>query len=155
MEYRKIKNNEPQLPSLTGLPLKDFEEPGKEFSIEFSSCASSRTFEGKPGMRLYKPGKTGSLPAMEDKLFFILVFMKTNPLQQHHAASFGITQPKASMFIHLFVPPLRKTLKRPGEIPQGKSIYLEDILKNCADVLPDGTERPVQRPSDHQTADEY
>ncbi|OAV64921.1 hypothetical protein Barb6_03057 [Bacteroidales bacterium Barb6] len=59
------------------------------------------------------------------------------------------------MFIHLFVPPLRKTLKRPGEIPQGKSIYLEDILKNCADVLLDGTERPVQRPSDHQRANEY
>ncbi|KAA6321567.1 hypothetical protein EZS27_028796, partial [termite gut metagenome] len=40
-----------------------------------------------------------SLPTVEDKLFFILVFMKTNPLQEHHAAGFGISQPKANMFI--------------------------------------------------------
>ncbi|OAV73745.1 hypothetical protein Barb7_02886 [Bacteroidales bacterium Barb7] len=86
-------------------------------------------------MRLYKPGKTDSLPAIENKLFFILVFMKTNPLQQHHAASFGITQPKANMFIHLFVPLLRKTLKRSGELLQRKMVLLIKDIYHTISIM--------------------
>jgi len=32
---------------------------------------------------------------------FLLINLKTNPLQEHHAASFGITQSKAHILIHL------------------------------------------------------
>ncbi|HEY5536127.1 MAG TPA: transposase family protein [Ignavibacteria bacterium] len=32
---------------------------------------------------------------------FLLIYLKTNPLQEHHAASFGITQPQANILIHL------------------------------------------------------
>ncbi|KAA6324104.1 hypothetical protein EZS27_026532 [termite gut metagenome] len=59
------------------------------------------------------------------------------------------------MFIHLFIPLLQKTLKRLGELPARKASEVEELLKNYDDVLLDGTERPIQKPSDNERADEY
>jgi hypothetical protein len=42
----------------------------------------------------------------------LLIYFKTNPLQEHYAASFGIIQPKANILIHLLSDLLRKALKR-------------------------------------------
>lgn len=155
MDYNKIKNNELQFRSLTGLSTVEFEELSVDFSIDFEEFISRYTFEGKERVRVYKPRKTSSLPTIDDKLLFLLIFMKTNPLQEHHAASFGITQPKANMYLHLLIPLLRKTLNRLGELPQRNSSHLRAILKDNQDVLLDGTERPIQKPSDYQTADQY
>ncbi|KAA6315003.1 hypothetical protein EZS27_034471 [termite gut metagenome] len=92
-----MRHNELQFRNLTGLSPAEFEEPSVDFSLELEAYMSKYTFEGKERVRLYKPRKRSSLPTVEDKLFFILAFMKTNPLQEHHAASFGMTQPKANM----------------------------------------------------------
>ncbi|KAA6338048.1 hypothetical protein EZS27_013908 [termite gut metagenome] len=148
MEYKKIQQNELQFLSLTGLSPTEFETLSIDFSVELEVYMSKYTFEGKERVRLYKPRKRSSLPTVEDKLFFILVFMKTNPLQEHHAASFGMTQPKANMYIHLFIPLLEKTLKRMGELPTRKASLVVELVKNYSDVLLDGTERPIQRPPD-------
>lgn len=155
MDYTKIRNNELQFRSITGLSTAEFEELRADFSIEFEEFISRYTFERKERIRAYKPCKTSSLPTIDDKLLFLLIFMKTNPLQEHHAANFGITQPKANMFIHLLIPLLRKTLKRLGELPQRNSSHLKEILKDYDDVLLDGTERPIQKPCDYEIADEY
>jgi hypothetical protein len=148
LEYKKIQQNELQFLSLTGLSPIEFSELSADFSVELEAYMSKYTFEGKERVRVYKPRKRSSLPTVEDKLFFILVFMKTNPLQEHHAAGFGISQPKANMFIHLFIPLLRKTLKRWGELPTRKASQIKELLKSYDDVLLDGTERPIQRPLD-------
>jgi hypothetical protein len=99
---------------LTGLSPAEFEELSADFSFELEAYMSEYTFEGKERVRLYKPRKRSSLPTVEDKLFFILVFMKTNPLQEHHAASFGMTQPKANVhpFIHTLTSENAKTFRR-------------------------------------------
>ncbi|KAA6318832.1 hypothetical protein EZS27_031203 [termite gut metagenome] len=148
MEYKKIQSNELQFRSLMGLSPAEFEVLSADFFVELEAYMSKYTFEGKERVRLYKPRKRSSLPTVEDKLFFILVFMKTNPLQEHHASSFGINQPKANLFIHLLIPLLEKTLKRLGELPTRKASLVAELLKNYKDVLLDGTERPIQRPSD-------
>jgi len=155
MQYEKIKHKPSQFQSLTGLSIKDFDILCADFSIEFTEYISHYTFEGKRRNRCYYPKRTSCLPRIEDKLFFTLIFLKTNPLQEHHAASFGLTQPKTNMLLHLFIPLLRKTLKRLGELPNRNAYHLEELLKNHTDVLLDGTERPIQKPSDYQIADEY
>ena len=43
-----------------------------------------KTVEGKPRQRRAGGGAPGTLPQMEDKLLFILVFQKTTPLQTMH-----------------------------------------------------------------------
>nr|WP_235817028.1 transposase family protein [Bacteroides ndongoniae] len=50
------------------------------------------------------------LPLIQDKLFFILVYLKTNPLQEFHAIQFEMTQPQANRWIHLLSEILRHTL---------------------------------------------
>lgn len=155
MKYENIKHNTSQLVSLTGLTSSEFESLSAEFSVEFSAYITRFTIEGKPRVRAYKPRKTSNLASIEDKLLFTLIFLKTNPLQEHHAASFGINQPKANLYIHKFIPILRQTLKRLGELPSRRPLALDQVLQNCKHVLLDGTERPIQKPSDIQIADEH
>ena len=155
MNYNKIRNNQGQFLSLTGFSVENFDLLSQDFSVDFQEYVTSYTYYGKPRLRLYKPRKPSILPSIEEKLFFILIFLKTNPLQEHHAANFGITQPKANMLIHLLLPLLRKTLRRLGELPERKASRLLEILKEQTDVLLDGTERPIQRPSDYELADEH
>ncbi|KAA6316840.1 hypothetical protein EZS27_032912 [termite gut metagenome] len=115
-----------QFRSLTGLSPAEYEELSADFSVELEAYMNHYPFKGKRRVRVYKPRKNSSLPTVGDKLFFILVFMKTNPVQEHHAATFGISQPKANMYIHLFILLLRKTLKRLGELPTRKASQMEE-----------------------------
>jgi hypothetical protein len=96
MNYAKIKHNSIQLISLTGLNNREFESLSEEFSVEFTDYITRFTIEGKTRRRMYKPRKTSNLSTIEDKLLFTLIFLKTSPLQEHHAAGFGISQPKAN-----------------------------------------------------------
>jgi len=77
---------------------------------------------------------------------FLLIYLKTNPLQEHHAASFGMTQSLANILIHLLCSLLRKTFKRLGELPKRNEYRLKYILKLCEDVLLDEVVSPIQRP---------
>jgi hypothetical protein len=72
LEYKKIRQNELQFLSLTGLSLAEFEELSADFSVELEAHMSKYTFEGKERVRVYRPRKTSNLPTVEDKLFFIL-----------------------------------------------------------------------------------
>ena len=84
---------------------------------------------------------TTVLSLIQDKMFFILVYLKTNPLQELHAIQFEMTQPQANRWIHLLSEILRRVLK-----PWINSLI--HILQGCEEVLLDGTERPIQRPLD-------
>src|SRR5262245_25303083 len=66
------------------------------------------TQEGKPRQRQIGGGATGALPKSEDKLFFILVYQKTNPLQTMHGLHFGLSKPQANDWIHRLLPVLQQ-----------------------------------------------
>lgn len=155
MKYRKIRRIPTQFLSLTGLTVAEFDALEQDFEVDVNDHLSRFTFEGKPRIRTHKPRKTSVLPTIKDELFFALIFMKNNPLQECHAAMFSMSHPQANMLIHTFVPLLRKTLKRLGELPERRASKLEYLLENQSDVLLDGTERPIQRPSDYEVADEH
>src|SRR5690606_1226775 len=109
---------------------------------------------GKPRQRRTFARTDTVLPKACDKLLFLLVYLKTNPLQEHHAASFGMTQSQANLLIHLLSGLLRKTLKRLGELHERNEFRVMHIIKSGEDVLVDGVERPIQlpQPSDLLTA---
>ena len=52
--------------------------------------------EGKRRQRQVGGGAKGVLPQMEDKLLFILVYQKTNPLQTMHGLQFDLSQSQTS-----------------------------------------------------------
>jgi hypothetical protein len=69
---------------------------------------SDKTLKSKPRQRRGGGGAPGTLPQMEDKLLFILVLQKTNPLQTMHGLQFDLRQPQA----HYWIPHLLPVLPR-------------------------------------------
>src|SRR5947207_14744820 len=57
------------------------------------------------------------LPAPEDRLLFILVYLKTNPLQVAHGIMFGLPQGKTNQWIHVLLPVLRAAMRQLGDAP--------------------------------------
>lgn len=51
------------------------------------------------------------------KLFFLLVYLKTNSLQQHQAASFGLSQSKVHRIARVLLERLNETLTALGLAP--------------------------------------
>jgi hypothetical protein len=149
MRYDKLKRRPAQFLVLISLSVPDFDYLLAHFKGEWDEYNAHFTLEGKIRQRLFYPRKDSVLPSAGDKLLFLLVFLKTNPLQEHHGASFGLTQSQTNLWIHRLSDILRKTLKHLGELPERNEYRVKYIIQNFEDVLLDGTERPIERPSDN------
>lgn len=154
MRYYKIKKNLPQLQSLTGLDKDSFETLLFYYEQDWNEYITHFTLSGKPRERLSKSITCKHLPATADKLMFILSYLKNNPLQEYHAACFGMTQPQANSLIHLFSKILLKTLKHLGELPEENHLRLVHTLKPYTDAILDGAERPIERSVDEELQQE-
>src|SRR5262249_61453503 len=97
-------------------------------------------------------GATGALPKSEDKLFFILVYQKTNPLQTMHGLQFGVSQPQANAWIHRLLPVLQQALRALGEAPErdARRVATRPLARaGRSDLTIDRSEPPRQRPKDN------
>jgi len=148
MRYDKVRKNEAQMLSLTGLTVLEFEALLPSFQYHWDEYYTRYTLQGKLRERISYGRKTGKLPMIGDKLLFILSYLKNNPLQEYHGATFGMRQPQCNEWVHLLSGILVKTLKALGELPDRNSLRMEHVLVVYKDVLLDGTERPIQRPMD-------
>ena len=81
-------------------------------------CIRQQNLEGKPRQRRTGGGVTRTLPPMEDKLLFILVFQKTNPLQTMHGLQFQLSQPQTPYWIHHLLPVLQRAFAALGMAPE-------------------------------------
>jgi hypothetical protein len=84
-----------------------------------------------------------------DKLLFVLSYLKNNPLQEYHGATYQMTQPQCNNWVHLLVWILYKSLKDLGKLPERNHLRVQYLTEQCENVLLDGTERPIERPTDH------
>jgi hypothetical protein len=146
MKYDKVKKNATQLLSFPGFTAVEFETLLPAFKCELEEYDAHFTLKGKVRQRISYGRKTGKIPLIGDKLLFILSYLKNNPLQEYHGATFGMTQPQCNDWIHLLSDILVKTLKSIGELPDRNSQRMRYVLQSCDNVLLDGTERPIQRP---------
>jgi hypothetical protein len=88
---------------------------------------------------------------MEDKLLFILVYQKTNPLQTMHGLQFDLSQPQTNYWIHHLLPVLQRALAALGMAPERDASRVATsplALEGAPDVVMDATERRRQRPTD-------
>ena len=149
MDYKKVRKSPSQFLAMTSLTIEDFDELLPYFKAHWDDRNDRLTLDGKPRQRISYGKKNSLLPLASDKLFFILTYLKNNPLQETHGAMFGLTQPQCNDYVHLLSDILFKTLKTLGELPETNHLRMVHLLKECGDVLIDGTERPVQRPRDN------
>lgn len=81
-------------------------------------------------------------------MFFILVYFKQYPTQSYMGSSFGISQPKANLWIHYLSPVLQSALSKAGLSPSRDADSLGDEEGSL--FSHDGTERLIQRPKKGQ-----
>lgn len=148
MKYDKVQKNPIQLLSLTGLTIEEFEAFLPIFEDHWNEYYSCFTLKGKPRERISYNRKTSKLPLTRDKLLFILSYLKNNPLQEYHGATYDMSQPQCNDWIHLLSDILLKTLKTLGELPDRNHFRVKFLAQQYEDILLDGTERPIERPQD-------
>jgi hypothetical protein len=74
--------------------------------------------DGKPRTaRQFTVDKNCPLPTPEDRLLFILTYLKTYTLQVVHGRLFGMVQGKANQWIHVLLPALLAALRALGDAP--------------------------------------
>ena len=92
--YNELKNKSREFLTATGLKLDEFEKLLPAFQTAYEQKYPPHlTQAGKTRQRQIGGGATGALPKSDDKLFFILVYQKTTPLQTMHGLQFGLSQP--------------------------------------------------------------
>ena len=111
LSYNKLKDRPRDFLAATGLTLDEFQQllPALQRAYE-QRYPYELTRAGKPRQRRAGGGAKGVLHSMEDKLLFILVYQKTNPLQTMHALQFDLSQPQANYWIHQLLPVLQQAL---------------------------------------------
>jgi len=77
-------------------------------------------------------------------------YLKNNPLQEYHKATYGMTQPQCNEWVHRLCDILHKTLKTLGELPDRNHLRVRSLWEQCSNVILDGTERPIGRPCDEE-----
>jgi hypothetical protein len=155
-KYQENAEKPTEFLALTGYTRQEFDELLPHFRECYYEWMKSHRLDGKPrGKRQYSDYKNSPLPTIEDKLFFILHYLKTNNLQAVQGALFGISQPKANVWIHCLHSALNKALARLGELPVRQMAELTFGEGEEKLYFHDGTERPIPRPGDHELQQFY
>lgn len=119
--------------SLTSLTVEEFEGLLPRFEKEFQFYMSEWTLEGKPReKRSYSTYRNCPLPTPADRLLFVLIYFKNNPVQALHGKLFGLPQGKTNMWLAVLMPVLRQTLGNLGESPARSVQALAERLEVLA-----------------------
>lgn len=116
----------------------------------FSKCLQEYRIELRPNrLRKVGGGRKGDLPTDEDKLIYILMYMKLYPTYDALAVLANHYRSKCGDSVKLLLPVLEKTLGRHLVLPKRHGHSLEEIFQQhpeIKDIFIDGSERPVQKP---------
>ena len=149
IKYQEYTEKATEFLALTGYTHEEFEALLPPFRRRYYETMSRHRLDGKPrGKRNYSDYKNSPLPTIEDKLLFILHYLKSNNLQTVQGALFGMSQPKANLWIHGLHPILNQTLADLGERPARHMADVSFDENEEALYFHDGTERAIQRPND-------
>lgn len=115
----------------------------------FSKCLVEHRIQLTPNrQRIVGGGRKGDLPTDEDKLLYILMYVKLYPTYDALAVLTNHYRSKCGDSVKLLLPVLEKTLGKTLSLPQ-RGRPLGEILQQhpeIKDVFIDGTERRVQKP---------
>lgn len=159
MNYENVRNRQSQFESVTGLKFEEFDHLLSVFRPKWRNYYRIHNIEGKkrkmPTLNADKPTKT--LPSVEEKLFFILVYLKNYSLQEMLAASFGFSQSQASKWKKALCPLLHDSLDALNMLPTRNGHRIAQFLEKLGEnkCFQDASERLINRPKDNDTQEEF
>jgi hypothetical protein len=103
---------------LTSLTLDEFQQLIPPFEAAFQAHMAAWRLDGKlRTARRFSVYQNCPLPTPEDRLLFILTYVKTYSLQVVQGRLFGMGQSKANQWIHVLLPALLAALRSLGDAP--------------------------------------
>lgn len=151
VEKMKIENaykNERGMKSLTGLTCTEF----KQLLLQFERVYLEQV-NAKKRQRKYGGGSKGVLKNMEQKLFFILFYLKVYPTFDLAGFIFGVDRSRPCRWKNEFLSLLEKALGRECVLPKRQIKSIEEFnqaFPDVKDIFEDGTERPTKRPKNQK-----
>jgi hypothetical protein len=118
VRYADIASRPTEFLDFTSLTLWEFQLLLPPFEAAFQAYMAVWRFDGTPRTtRRFTVYKNCPLPTPEDRLFFLLTYLKTYALQVVHGRLFGMPQCKANQWIHVLLPVLLTALRSLGDAP--------------------------------------
>jgi hypothetical protein len=118
LRFADLQTRPTEVLDLTSLTMDEFRQLVLPFETAFRAHMAACRLDGQPRTaRRYTTYKNCPLPAPEDRLLFILVYLKTYPLQVVQGRLFGMGQSKAHQWIHVLLVVLQATLRTLGDAP--------------------------------------
>jgi hypothetical protein len=118
LRFTDLQTRPTEVLDLTSLTVDEFQQLVLPFEAAFQAHMAHWRLDGKPRTaRRYTTYQNCPLPTPEDRLLFLLVYLKTYPLQVVQGRLFGMGQSKAHQWIHVLLVVLRATLRALGDAP--------------------------------------
>ena len=118
VQFTDVQNRPLEFLDLTSLTLDEFQQLVPPFEAAFHAHMAAWCLDGKPRTaRRFTVYENCPLRTPEDRLLFILVYLKTYSLQVVQGRLFGMGQSKANQWIHALLPVLLAALRTLGDAP--------------------------------------
>jgi len=132
--------------SLTGLTVLEFTSLAIDFGWNYTEYQQKKKPDRK---RKIGGGRDSKIETIEEKLCYILWYMKTYPTFDVASFVVGFSRTSACDWVHELLPILERTLKRKCVLPERKIDSPEEFYRlfpDAKEVFVDGVERLRQRP---------
>jgi len=149
MNIKKILNNRRLAKAVLGVTKEEFES----LLVTFTQILQEDR-ENKERIRIVGGGANGNIKSAEQKLFYILFYVKTYPTFDVAAFAFASSKSCTHRWAHSILPLLEKTLGRKVVLPKRRISTPEEFLATfpgVREVMIDGLERPTQRPKSEKS----
>ena len=118
IRFADMQSRPTEFLDFTSLTLDEFQQLVPPFEAAFQAHMATWRLDGKPRTaRQFAVYKNCPLPTPEDRLFFLLTYLKTYSLQVVQGRLFGMGQSKANQWIHVLLPALLAALRSLGDAP--------------------------------------
>jgi hypothetical protein len=148
VQFSDVQARPTEFLDMTSLTLDEFQQLVPPFEAAFQAHMAAWRLDGKPRTaRRFTVYENCPLPTPEDRLLFILAYVKTYSLQVVQGRLFGMGQSKANQWIHVLLPALLAALRALGDAPTRSLQALAQRLgvseADAATVITPLTEEPA------------
>src|SRR5207249_9717288 len=118
LRFADLQSRPTEFLDFTSLTLDEFQQLVPPFEAAFQAHMATWRLDGTPRTaRQFAVYKNCPLPTPEDRLFFLLTYLKTYSLQVVQGRLFGMGQSRANQWIHVLLPALLAALRTLGDAP--------------------------------------
>src|SRR5690349_24519498 len=116
LRFTELQSRPLEFLDFTSFTLDELQQLVPPFETAFLARMSAWRMDGEPRTaRRFTVYNNCPLTTPEDRLLFILAYLKTSTLQVVHGRLFGMVQGKANQWIHVLLPALLAALRTFGD----------------------------------------